>query len=64
MTQVFCSPMYFVAKEVARRSQFTPYPVIVDEVDTLHLDGFKETGNAFIKAIYEKVCFQIILINK
>ena len=56
--------MYFVAKEVARRSQFTPYPVIVDQNDKLRLDGFNETGDAFMKAIYEKVCFQIILINK
>ena len=56
--------MYFVVKEVARRSQLTPYPVMVDEDDKLHLDGFNETGNAFMKAIYEKVYFQIILINK
>ena len=55
--------MYFVVKEVARRSQFTPYPVIVDEDDKLHLDGFNETGSAFMKAIYEKVYFLIILIN-
>jgi hypothetical protein len=55
MTQVFCSPMYFIVKEVARRSQLTPYPVIVDEDDKLYLDGFNETGNAFMKAIYEKV---------
>ena len=64
MTHIFCSPSYFVIKEVARRSQLTPYPVIVDENDKLHLDGFNETGSAFMKAIYEKVYFQIILINK